>query len=156
MQPTTSAPLRSAISCFVFAIVGFVIVYSQTSFAQAPGTVAAWGYGVNGQIGDGTPLEALLNKKWHTYVTVQGLDGVTVIAAGHEHSLAVKSDGTVWAWGLNLAGQLGDGGGVQRPAPVRVPNLTDGTAVAGGSLHSLALKSDGTVWAWGSNLFGEQ
>lgn len=156
MKSTTRAPLRSVMPFFVLAVVGFAIVCSRASFAQAPGTVAAWGYGANGQIGDGTPLEALLTKKWNTYVAVQGLDGVMVIAAGHEHSLAVKSDGTVWAWGLNLAGQIGDGGGVQRTAPVRVPNLTDVRAVAGGSLHSLALKADGTVWAWGSNLFGEQ
>jgi alpha-tubulin suppressor-like RCC1 family protein len=156
MKPFANAPFRRVMPFFALAVLGLAILCGQASSAPPPGTVMAWGYGVNGQIGDGTPLEAVLNKKWYTYVAVQGLDGVIAIAAGHEHSLAVKSDGTVWAWGLNIAGQIGDGGGVQRTAPVRVPNLTGVSAVAGGSLHSLAVKSDGTVLAWGSNLFGEQ
>ncbi|MBI4495208.1 MAG: tandem-95 repeat protein, partial [Chloroflexi bacterium] len=90
-----------------------------------------------------------------TPVQVSGLSGMTAVAAGQEHSLAVKSDGTVWAWGYNWAGQLGDGTTTSRPTPVQVSGLSGMTAVAAGQEHSLAVKSDGTVWAWGDNFNGQ-
>ena len=71
------------------------------------------------------------------------------IAGGGSHSLALKSDGTVWAWGQNERGQLGDGTTSNRSTPVQVSNLTGVIAIAAGDSQSLALKSDGTVWAWG-------
>src|SRR6185312_15197966 len=77
------------------------------------------------------------------------------IAAGGTHVLALKSDGTVWAWGSNTSGQLGDGTTTQRAAPVQVTGLSGVTAIAAGSNHSLAVKSDGTVWAWGTNAAGQ-
>ncbi|PYP30368.1 MAG: hypothetical protein DMD49_10690, partial [Gemmatimonadetes bacterium] len=80
------------------------------------------------------------------------------IAAGgafNHHSLALKSDGTVWAWGANSAGQLGNGSFTGSNTPVQTSGINGVTAIAGGQLHSLALKSDGTVWAWGYNLDGE-
>ncbi len=84
---------------------------------------------------------------------MQVLTGVTAIAGGHYHSLALKTDGTVWAWGYNGHGQLGDGTTTNRSTPVQV--LTGVTAIAGGDHHSLAVKTDGTVWAWGFNQYGE-
>ena len=69
--------------------------------------------------------------------------------------LAVKKDGTVWAWGDNYFGQLGDGTTQRRDTPVKVSGLAGVAAVAAGSGHSLAVKKDGTVWAWGSNVSGE-
>ena len=74
---------------------------------------------------------------------------MVAIAGGGDHSLALKSDGTVWAWGWNGYGQLGDGSTTNRLTPVPVSGLTGVVAIAGGDYHSLALKSDGTVWAWG-------
>jgi alpha-tubulin suppressor-like RCC1 family protein len=73
------------------------------------------------------------------------------ISAGGNHTVAVKSDGTVWAWGMNTYGQLGDNTTTRREAPVQVSGLSDVVAVAAGTYHSVALKSDKTVWAWGSN-----
>jgi alpha-tubulin suppressor-like RCC1 family protein len=84
--------------------------------------------------------------------------------AGFYHSLVLRDDGTVWAWGRNDSGQLGDGTTADKTTPVRVKVKDyDGTlvplsgvaALAGGSLHSLALDMDGTVWAWGSNQNGQ-
>lgn len=81
---------------------------------------------------------------------------VTAVAAGSNHSLALRSDGTVWAWGDNSSGQLGTGviGGVE-DEPVQVGAGVVGfeniKAIAAGGAHSLALKSDGKVWAWGEN-----
>ncbi|MCC4119152.1 hypothetical protein LLG90_27875, partial [Aromatoleum toluclasticum] len=73
------------------------------------------------------------------------------ISAGREHSLALKTDGTLWAWGANNWGQLGDGTGADRSTPAPVNEETDWTAVSAGRDHSLALKTDGTLWAWGAN-----
>ena len=111
---------------------------------------AAWSWGLNsfGQLGDGT----LANRA--SPVRIAGLT-VTALAGGHEHSLALLSDGTVWAWGLNDLGQLGDATNTNRLTPVQVPGLSGVTAIAGGDDHSLALKSDGSVWAWGHNNHGQ-
>ena len=113
------------------------------------GTVQAWGWNSNGQLGDGS----LTNHS--TPAPVNGLSGVAAVSAGVQHSLALKNDGTVWSWGRNDVGQLGDGTLVQRKAPVAVSGLTGVTAVSSGDYHNLALKSDGTVWSWGSNYFGQ-
>ncbi len=78
-----------------------------------------------------------------------------LIAAGQYHSLAVRVDGTVWAWGLNNDGQLGNNTTTTENAPVQVSSITGATAVAAGQDHSLALKSNGTVWAWGYNNDGQ-
>jgi alpha-tubulin suppressor-like RCC1 family protein len=76
------------------------------------------------------------------------LDQATAVAAGDQHSLVLRNDGTVWGWGYNAAGQLGDGaaGG---PTPTRVGNLAQVNAIAAGGSRSLALRDDGTVWTWG-------
>jgi alpha-tubulin suppressor-like RCC1 family protein len=91
----------------------------------------------------------------NTPVQVSALSGVTAIAGGFAHSLALKSDGTVWAWGYNSNGQLGDGTYTTRNTPVQVSALSGVTAIAAGAYHSLALKSDGTVWASGWDVVGQ-
>lgn len=125
------------------------------------GTVWARGNNSYGQLGDGT------TKDSSTAVQVTGPDGtgylgdVIAIAAGGYHSLALRSDGTVWAWGYNVYGQLGDDTTTDRRTPVQVKGpdgngyLTNVTAIAAGPYHNLARKSDGTVWAWGRNFDGQ-
>src|SRR5204862_1777508 len=83
------------------------------------------------------------------------LSSVGAMAGGGYHTIARKTDGTVWAWGNNGDGQVGDGTTTIRTTPVLVSGLTSVSAVAGGGFHSLALKSDGTVWAWGDNSQGQ-
>lgn len=80
---------------------------------------------------------------------------IVQVSGGALHSLALRADGTVWAWGNNDYGQLGDGTTSNGYYPVRVSGLTGVTQVAGGSQHALAVKSDGTVWAWGNNIYGQ-
>jgi alpha-tubulin suppressor-like RCC1 family protein len=89
-------------------------------------------------------------------VQVSGLTGtITAISAGYIHTAALKSDGTVWTWGSNQYGQLGDGTKVDELTPVQVSGLTGITAIAAGEFHTVALKNDGTVWAWGLNDHGQ-
>jgi len=110
------------------------------------GTV--WGFGNNqfGQLGDGTMEE----DRWLP-VQAKNLTGVIAISAGDMHSLALKSDGTVWAFGANNISQLGDNTTTDSATAIQVPGLSGVVAVSAGDQHSLALKSDGTVWAWGNN-----
>lgn len=118
---------------------------------KADGTV--WTSGDNS--GDGT------TNNHSTPVRVAGLTGVAAVGAGvgdgdADVSLVVKLDGTVWAWGANDHGQLGDGTTVNRTSPVQASGLTGITAVAGGyTSYTLALKSDGTVWSWGWNIYSQ-
>ncbi len=121
------------------------------------GTVVAWGRNREGQLGNNTidpPAAAPYYISHITPTPVQGLTGVTAVAAGERHSLAL-SGGMVWAWGGNNAGQLGDNSTTPRLTPVQVPELSNVMAIAAAGEHSMALKSDGTIWAWGSNGAGE-
>ncbi|MEU9014676.1 hypothetical protein AB0D12_33945 [Streptomyces sp. NPDC048479] len=83
------------------------------------------------------------------------LTGVTAIAAGDSHTLALMNDGTVKAWGMNTNGQIGDGTNTERHSPVTVPGLTGVRAISAHGHHSMALLSDGSIRAWGWNAFGQ-
>jgi alpha-tubulin suppressor-like RCC1 family protein len=115
------------------------------------GTVRTWGYNGQGQLGNG----AMADSHFPTPVQVSSLSEIKAIAAGDRHCLALKDDGTVWTWGSNWYGQLGDGTKRHSPSSIQVNGLSDVTAIAAGLGHSLALKNDGTVWAWGYNDDGE-
>jgi alpha-tubulin suppressor-like RCC1 family protein len=124
------------------------------------GTVWAWGDNFRGQLGNNSLASSNVPVQVHGAGNVGFLTHVVAVAAGGSHSLAVKSDGTVWTWGDNQFGQLGDGNSglnAQSKVPVQVKDvggsgsLTGVSSVAGGGLHSLVLKSDGTVYAWGYN-----
>jgi alpha-tubulin suppressor-like RCC1 family protein len=110
--------------------------------------VLAWGKNNAGQLGDGTKT----NRR--DPVTIPGLSDVTTLAAGGDHSLALK-DGKVLSWGRNDFGQLGDGTKTKRLIPGQVSGLSGVTAIAAGGFHSLALDDNGTVWAWGKNNVGQ-
>jgi alpha-tubulin suppressor-like RCC1 family protein len=88
-------------------------------------------------------------------VPLRALDDVQAIANGGEHALALKRDGTVWAWGINPDGRLGDGSRVYRTEPVKVRYLSGVVAISSGRHHNLALKADGSVYAWGGNSSGQ-
>ena len=120
----------------------------------ADGTVWTWGYNNYGELGLGA-FDTAAPYGRSVPAKIAGLTGVIAVAAGTNHSLALKSDGTVWAWGWNSSGQLGDGSGTNQSAPVKVYGLTNAVAIAAGGVHSLALRTDGSVMAWGGNLYGE-
>jgi alpha-tubulin suppressor-like RCC1 family protein len=80
---------------------------------------------------------------------------VTDLSAGYNHSLALKSAGSVWAWGYNYYGQLGDGTAAVAIVPAQIDNLTNVVDITSGDDFSAAVKSDGTVYAWGDNRDGQ-
>ncbi|MBI4945910.1 MAG: T9SS type A sorting domain-containing protein [Bacteroidetes bacterium] len=130
-------------------------VMDRSVFAvRNDGTVWAWGWNGNGQLGDGTTITKL------TPVQVSGLAGITAVSAGSGFSVALKNDSTVWAWGGNIYGQLGDGTTTQQLTPVQVVGtggvgfLTGITDIGTGMYHAYAGKSDGTLWAWGASALG--
>ncbi len=86
---------------------------------------------------------------------VPGLQGITAVAAGYAHSLALGADGVVWTWGDNTWGQLGDGSQIDRPSPVQVLDVADAVAISEGYGHAYALTASGDVWAWGLNDAGQ-
>jgi alpha-tubulin suppressor-like RCC1 family protein len=79
----------------------------------------------------------------------------TCVSAGTDHNLALKTDGTIWAWGANYDSQLGDGTRTMRSSPVPSVPGNDWTQVVAGFVSSYALRKDGTLWAWGLNNFGQ-
>lgn len=90
---------------------------------------------------------ALFNNSWGAVEPV--------VTAGKWHTVAVKTDGTLWVWGSNSYGQLGDATYTTRPTPTQVGTATNWRTVSAGDLHTIALKADGTLWAWGSNGYGQ-
>lgn len=116
-------------------------------------TVKAFGENASGQLGDGTTTDQNLP------VNVTGLTGIIAVSGGGDqleaHSMALKSDGTVWCWGSNLYGGLGNGSTTNSLMPVQAVTLTNMVDVSAGGWHSAALKNDGTVWTWGWNTDGQ-
>lgn len=132
----------------------------------ADGTVKGWGANGVGELGDGTS-----NDRESTPVTVTGLpEAPTAIAAGEQFGVALEPNGTVWAWGDNENGQLGDetSAGPSKCSVTETPCSTEAvevqglpiekekvTAISAGGGHALALTEGGNVWAWGENEFGQ-
>lgn len=127
-------------------------ISDHSMYLNPNGTLLAWGNNSQGQLGIGStspspsPLPSPVGG---------GLPTVTAVANGASHTLALTSDGSVWSWGANDHGQLGDGSTTMRATPLQVAGLSGVTAIAAGFAHSLAVKNDGTVWAWGSNSLGQ-
>jgi alpha-tubulin suppressor-like RCC1 family protein len=133
---------------------GIVAVAAGDSHSLAlktDGTVLAWGDDAFGQLGDD-----VVSADKNTPTVVPNVSGIVAIAAGAYHSLALKSDGTVLAWGRDSKGQLGDGGtNTNKNTPVAVSGASNIVAIAGGGEFSLALKADGTLLAWGGDNAGQ-
>jgi uncharacterized repeat protein (TIGR01451 family) len=127
--------------------VRFISSGQRTSYAiKQDGTAWSWGDNNSGLLGTGTSgsFSAVPTQ-------ISGLTNARAIVSKFIHAVAVKGDGTVWAWGNGGVGQLGNGGTNDSYSPLQVPGLAGFTAVAAGDSSCLALKSDGTVWFWGDS-----
>ncbi len=109
-------------------------------------------------LGDGITRDiwALVNTtNQYSPVQVGTANNWASVSTRYFHTLALKTDGTLWAWGDNANGQLGIGNTTNQISPVQVGTANNWASVAIGARHSLALKSDNTLWAWGRNDEGQ-
>jgi alpha-tubulin suppressor-like RCC1 family protein len=119
------------------------------------GTLWSWGYNDYGQLG--------LGYSYPIPITIPNQIGSdsdwSDISAGDRHSLARKSNGTIWGWGYNNDGQLGDGTNTTRILPRQIGTKSDWANVSAGGnnsgSHSVAIKTNGTIWSWGNNDYGQ-
>lgn len=124
---------------------------THAAMLKSDGTVWSWGSNEFGQLGTGTMEKDPILR----HVKAENLTNVTAIACGAQFTLALKSDGTVMAWGNNMQGQLGNGTKVHQAFPVKALDLEGVVQVAAGKTHSVALLKSGIVKAWGSNIYGQ-
>lgn len=126
----------------------------HTLARKADGTIWGWGYNNTEQLA----VASFLMPRITVPQRISGLPGnVKLLSAGSTHSLALSSDGTVWTWGGNSSGQLGNGdnSGSKVGVPTSVKGLKNVVAVSGGWVHSLALDVDGGLWSWGGDYYGQ-
>jgi alpha-tubulin suppressor-like RCC1 family protein len=154
-QPTTNLPPSP--------IVQFWGGGRHTMVLLADGSVWTWGSNVAGKLGNNqsstnysdNSFDRYLPIKVHGPNNVGHLNSIIAVSAGEGINTALRSDGTVWAWGDNEFAQLGNGTTNNAWTPVQVSGLTNIVAISGRAYHTLALKADGTVWAWGWNVYGQ-
>jgi alpha-tubulin suppressor-like RCC1 family protein len=125
------------------------------------GTVWSWGINQEGQLGAGWGFTEAWSPVAHPNpLQAIGLSNVTAIAGGGSHAAALKSDGTMWVWGWDKMGQLGNGaitvnGYEATGIPQQVPGIYGVTAIAAGNNHTLAVLSNGSLWGWGQGDGGQ-
>jgi hypothetical protein len=127
--------------------------WSHVMAIKTNGTLWGWGSNEFGQLGIGTagyipgvkntPKQIGSDKDW------------IAVAAGKFHTVALKQDHSLWTWGLNESGQLGNNNSNNVTKPTRVGTDSDWLKIAAGQSYTIALKQNGTIWSWGSNSYGE-
>ncbi len=144
----TSSPVAVADSGFRY--VSVVAALAHTCGITSSGAVRCWGTGQNGRLGDGAQTNRFVP------VQVVGLSSsMEAVSARGAHSCALTSGGTVYCWGYNEFGQLGNNTTIQSLVPVAVSGLTSSVvSIANGTNHSCALTTAGGVKCWGSNQHG--
>lgn len=132
--------------CVTTAVNGaFTIIVRRTD-----GTLYGRGRNDWGQLGDGTTV-----TNYNTMQQIGGDNDWTDIFSSNNHTLAIKTNGTLWAWGRNNEGQIGNGTTINQLTPMQIGTDTDWIAVGTGDYNSIALKSNGTIWTWGKNEYGQ-
>jgi len=125
--------------------------FYHTAAVKLDGTLWAWGLGTSGELGDNSVV-----SKSSPVQTVAGGGSWSTVACGNGHTAAVKLDGTLWLWGSNYYGQLGDNTTISKSSPVQtIAGGGSWSTVACGDGHTAAVKLDGTLWLWGSNGSGQ-
>lgn len=115
---------------------------------QRDGTLWCWGHNAFGQLGTGgttasaSPVEIPSGSETHKW---------SAVTAGDNHTCALREEGSLWCWGVNSYGRLGNGTVESALSPLRIGSATNWTQVSAGSLHTCGVQSDGGVWCWGAN-----
>ena len=117
----------------------------HTAAIKTDGSLWTWGRNAEGQLGDNTATSRIT-----PVTTLLGGNDWKSVACGKRYTLAIKTDGSLWTWGFNNAGQLGDNTTTNRSTPVTTfAGGTNWKSVAGGEGHTAAIKTDGSLWTWG-------
>lgn len=119
---------------------------------QSDGSVWIWGGNKYGIMAEGNIDNPYIP---HPPTKIQGLNNIVAISMGYFHAMALKSDGTIWTWGDNGFGELGNDTIIASYQPTQVQNINTVVAIGAGGNQSVALKKDGTVWMWGDNKYGQ-
>lgn len=126
---------------------------NHTVGRRADGALYAWGWNRQGQLGDSSNADRI------SPALVSATTGVKLpwkqVAVGELHTLAIDSDGVLWAWGYNQNGQLGDGTTADKNVPVKVGTAKDWANIAAGKSHSMAINKTGVMYGWGRNFNGQ-
>lgn len=115
------------------------------------GSLWAWGYNLSGVFGNGRSSD-FVNFDNNSNVPIKIMDNVATVSCGPSHVLAVKTDGSLWSWGANNRGQLGDGTNKTSYVPKKI--MDNAVAACAGAEFSMAVKADGSLWSWGCNYWG--
>ncbi len=124
----------------------------HTVAIKRDGSLWAWGVNSYGQLGDGT--NGWLKDK-NIPTKISDAKDWNVVSAGYAHTMAIKTDGSLWAWGWNCNGQLGDGTYTDKNVPTLIGTDTTWAVVSAGHFHTVAIKANKTLWAWGLNDNGQ-
>lgn len=117
---------------------------------KTDGTLWAWGFGTNAVLGTNSVVSVSSPVQ-----TVSGGTNWKQASAGGNHSAAIKTDGTLWIWGLGASGILGNNAVTNRSSPVQtISGGTNWKNVSAGGGHTNAIKTDGTLWSWGYGSYG--
>ena len=138
------------------ALTTWALIQGGYGFGHAvkiDGTIWSWGLGGNGRTGHGNTTNYSSPVQIGSLTDWAG--SIASVGAGDQHTLAVKTDGTLWAWGRNNQGQLGLGDTTNRSSPVQIGSLTTWTKVSTSLNASAAVKTDGTLWTWGNGKKGK-
>ena len=126
-------------------------VYPQIAAQMITPELWGWGTNTSGQLGDNTAI-----TRSTPVTTFSGGANWKQVSCGSVHTAAIKTDGTLWGWGLNTSGQLGVNDTINRSTPVTTfAGGTNWKQVAGGGEYTAAIKTDGTLWTWGLNTSGQ-
>lgn len=126
--------------------------WSHAGAIDENNTLWMWGNNSFGQLGNGGVGNDGSNNEPYQTVPIKVMEDVASVSCGGSVTAAIKTDGSLWMWGLNSSYQQGNGNNTHQYVPVKV--MDNVAAVSCGASHTAAIKTDGSLWIWGDNTFG--